>query len=58
MKRLVRLADILLIVLTIGAFILTYVENIANECFDMGSFILATSIFAFSTIYGRWLRKR
>ena len=50
-----RLADILLIILMIGSFILTYIENFELECFNFGSFMFACFIFMFSYIYGRVL---
>ncbi len=53
--KLAELADILLIILMIGSFILTYVENYELGCFKFGSFIIATIIFAFSYVYGRFL---
>ncbi len=55
--ELADLADVLLIILMIGSFTLTYVENYELGCFRTSSFLISVAIFTFSYVYGRFLIK-
>lgn len=55
--RLTKVAEILLMILSVFSLVSDYAEDADNGCFKFSSFIISISILIFTFVYSKYLIK-